>query len=328
MVKPITDEELTKINNGLKTVSKGPWEVEWIKSEGSYGSGPHCREGFETFQLLNADGESIGDALNSDVAMIEEESSGDCDDVFLAFDAQGKADFEHIARLDPDTVASMIARIRADAAEIEKLKGPKERIRNAPAQGYEGGIPWKMHLRAYDAYCSKWSPQQALIEGGCRGGFGVNELDEFIPGWREELSLLAKKDTEIDRLGKLVFVPGRRDCAKCGFSQMSINLHVNHGQVSANDKPIDCPNGCGPCWPVTERDAGNEAHERITEELDRADLYKSQITELKAVLKLHHEWHQQPNLEIKLGDEFFDCASCYVDSTFEERTTAALKGEE
>lgn len=63
----------------------------------------------------------------------------------------------------------------------------------APVQGYSAGIPWSMHLRAYDAYCKKYGPQKALIdlEGrGCRGGFGVGELDMFIPGWREELSKL------------------------------------------------------------------------------------------------------------------------------------------
>lgn len=57
----------------------------------------------------------------------------------------------------------------------------------APVQGYAAGIPWAMHLRAYDAYCKRYGKQQALIEGSCRGGFGVCELDEFIPGWREEL---------------------------------------------------------------------------------------------------------------------------------------------
>lgn len=62
----------------------------------------------------------------------------------------------------------------------------------APVQGYAAGIPWSMHLKAYDAYCKKHGPQQALIEGGCRGGFGDTELDMFIPGWRDELSELSR----------------------------------------------------------------------------------------------------------------------------------------
>lgn len=55
-----------------------------------------------------------------------------------------------------------------------------------------------MHLRAYDAYCKKYGPQQALIEGWCRGDFGTEELNVFIPGWRNELSRL----TELERTNK------------------------------------------------------------------------------------------------------------------------------
>lgn len=61
----------------------------------------------------------------------------------------------------------------------------------APVQGFPGGIPWEMHMRAYEAYAKRWSPQVALINlygRGCRGGFGTGELDGFIPGWRDELS--------------------------------------------------------------------------------------------------------------------------------------------
>lgn len=60
--------------------------------------------------------------------------------------------------------------------------------KRAPVQGYAPGIPWALHLEAYAAYCKKWSPQPALIDldgRNCRGGFAVDELDEFVPGWRE-----------------------------------------------------------------------------------------------------------------------------------------------
>ena len=73
----------------------------------------------------------------------------------------------------------------------------------APVQGYSAGIPWSMHLRAYDAYSKKWAPQPAMIdlEGrNCRGGFSVEELDDFIPGWREELSEIGRLKAEIERL--------------------------------------------------------------------------------------------------------------------------------
>ncbi len=67
----------------------------------------------------------------------------------------------------------------------------------APVQGYAAGIPWDMHLRAYDAYCKRFGRQEALIQGGCRGGFGDTELDMFIPGWRDELSVRSKLEREL-----------------------------------------------------------------------------------------------------------------------------------
>ena len=75
--------------------------------------------------------------------------------------------------------------------------------KTAPVQGFIAGIPWEMHLRAYDAYCLEFREQPALIdlEGkNCRGGFGTSELDRYIPNWRDELSTLAAKDKRIAEL--------------------------------------------------------------------------------------------------------------------------------
>jgi len=65
--------------------------------------------------------------------------------------------------------------------------------KKAPVQGFREGIPWDMHLKAYEAYCKKYSEQKALIEGWCRGGFHESELDMFIPGWRDELNKRKEK---------------------------------------------------------------------------------------------------------------------------------------
>ena len=86
--------------------------------------------------------------------------------------------------------------------EIEALAG---RMRanpeiKAPCQGYPGGIPWETHMRAYEVYCAKYRGQVALVDlfgRGCRGGFAVKELDAFIPGWRDELSLIATLNARI-----------------------------------------------------------------------------------------------------------------------------------
>jgi hypothetical protein len=61
--------------------------------------------------------------------------------------------------------------------------------KRAPVQRLQGGIPWDMHLRAYAEYSKRWGPQPAMIdlEGRCRGGFALEELDDWMPGWRDEL---------------------------------------------------------------------------------------------------------------------------------------------
>lgn len=60
--------------------------------------------------------------------------------------------------------------------------------RTAPVQGWGERIPWWLHLKCYEGYCKEFGPQKSLVEGECRGGFGVNELDRWVPGWRDELS--------------------------------------------------------------------------------------------------------------------------------------------
>jgi len=75
--------------------------------------------------------------------------------------------------------------------------------KRAPVQGYPGGIPWAIHLEAYEVYCKRYGPQPALIdlEGrGCRGGFGTRELDDFIPGWRDRVSEFGKLKAEVQAL--------------------------------------------------------------------------------------------------------------------------------
>ena len=91
---------------------------------------------------------------------------------------------------------------------VDQLQAENTRLlaerKLAPVQGYSAGIPWAMHLRAYDAYCKKHGGQQALIEGWCRGGFCTEELDVFLPGWRDELSELTKLKAERDQLAEIV----------------------------------------------------------------------------------------------------------------------------
>lgn len=41
-------------------------------------------------------------------------------------------------------------------------------------------IPTAVSLRAYEVYCDLWGAQEAMVTGGCRGGFSVGEIVCFL----------------------------------------------------------------------------------------------------------------------------------------------------
>ena len=60
-------------------------------------------------------------------------------------------------------------------------------------------IPWSVAERAYSVYSSRYGTGQSLERLCERGGFGPGELDEFVPGWREEASEIARLRAELKR---------------------------------------------------------------------------------------------------------------------------------
>jgi len=43
-----------------------------------------------------------------------------------------------------------------------------------------GKSPKVVTMRAYEVYCHLHSEQEAMVTGGCRGGFGTGELIAFL----------------------------------------------------------------------------------------------------------------------------------------------------
>jgi len=41
-------------------------------------------------------------------------------------------------------------------------------------------VPKVVSLRAYEAYSAIFGPQEALVTGHCRGGFGIGEMIAFL----------------------------------------------------------------------------------------------------------------------------------------------------
>jgi hypothetical protein len=44
----------------------------------------------------------------------------------------------------------------------------------------QGAAPKVVTLAAYEVYCHVYAPQEAMVTGGCRGGFSTGELVAFL----------------------------------------------------------------------------------------------------------------------------------------------------
>lgn len=98
-------------------------------------------------------------------------------------------------------------------------------------------------------------------------------------------SRIAELEARIADLERLVYVPGMWRCAKCGFIGMHMVMRASDGAVGvkANDHTEACPNGCGPLWRVSERQAGNEMCDRAEEILARERALQAENAALRRV---------------------------------------------
>ncbi len=123
-------------------------------------------------------------------------------------------------------------------AELTFCSWPDGRPKIAPVQGYVQGIPWSLHLKAYDAYCKEYGQQEALIDlagRNCRGGFGVYELDHFVPGWREEVAELSRLRRLAER--QRAVIKALREALNLGLSML--RGYAAEHRVPINDQIVD-----------------------------------------------------------------------------------------
>lgn len=65
-------------------------------------------------------------------------------------------------------------------------------------------IPWDVAELAYSVYSARFGRGQSLERIAERGGFSPNEMDDFVPNWRDRCSSLAAAAAEIKRLREAV----------------------------------------------------------------------------------------------------------------------------
>lgn len=63
---------------------------------------------------------------------------------------------------------------------------------------YPRRIPWAVAERAFSVYANRYGRDQSLERLAERGGFGPGEMDEFLPGWKDELSVFTRLTRERD----------------------------------------------------------------------------------------------------------------------------------
>lgn len=127
---------LAEIVAGLEGVTPGPWYRENEENEGSYGSGPNVSEGYTSFKLCADEGD-ICSAYDSDLAVIEEEVSGDEDGTWIdVVDIVSAANMDHLSRCSPDNIREIDAFVKSQsdriaALEVEAQRDLLKRLMNA-----------------------------------------------------------------------------------------------------------------------------------------------------------------------------------------------------
>lgn len=116
-------------------------------------------------------------------------------------------------------------------------------------------------LRIADRPAARETLAAAMMECGLATGHGDTFED-----------LLGEMKGGVERISKLVYVPGQWRCAKCDFRLTQSNLYAATGTVGPRDEAGDkCPNCNGPLWRVSAMDDRNEAFRTANEMFDKAD---------------------------------------------------------
>lgn len=71
---------------------------------------------------------------------------------------------------------------------LAALTAPAPQPRQFPLLGFQGFIPWALAEEAYAVYAKRYGTDQSLERLAERGGFGTDELDDMLPGWRERIA--------------------------------------------------------------------------------------------------------------------------------------------
>ena len=161
-----------------------------------------------------------------------------------------------------------------------------------------GRIPLFVAQLAYEKYAAKYGEQQSLERLGERGGFHPEEMDAFLPDWREHAAgitdlraqieaakaRIAELTAELTKAKEQLLLPGELHCAKCGFTLTRLVAYVNCGEIGTGTSETEpCPNGCGQLWPVTWEHAAREAREQCVSRFTELTAERDRLQRINAL---------------------------------------------
>ncbi len=101
----------------------------------------------------------------------------------------------HFARLEQSEFAKGMVEHHKKASKVTE-----KALRKFPLLGEKGNvgsIPWWIAEQAYIGYANKYGDQQSLERLAERGGFGISELNEYYPGWKDECNIIKQIQAEL-----------------------------------------------------------------------------------------------------------------------------------
>lgn len=109
-----------------------------------------------------------------------------------------------------------------------------------------------------------------------------DKTDEYLREIARRWNGFSEMEKEVERLNRLVYVPGLWRCAKCEFNLIQATMNASSGTVTARNTPgAKCPNCESPLWRVTEREAGNKLIDEAYETSDRIKELEAENAKLK-----------------------------------------------
>ncbi|EQB1168616.1 ead/Ea22-like family protein [Enterococcus faecalis] len=116
--------DITELAQRMKAAAEkatpGEWWADEVKSEGCYGSGDDCVEGFTSYAIYGSDGQTLFDSLNSDAACICEEYDGEG---HVVWDETAQRNAEFIALANPANIRALVEALEKAQAKNALVAG-------------------------------------------------------------------------------------------------------------------------------------------------------------------------------------------------------------